>query len=144
MGQACGLLQSDKPLICKAISFEAIRDGYLLGVPFQGADRAFLARLLTEAQMLLAAHPMNLQREEEGKAPINSIWLWGGGLWQSPKPVYQRILGHHPLLLGLAKASGIDVLPTWQLHDLQEQNLLVTKMMRKSLPIYPVWLPRCR
>jgi hypothetical protein len=137
MGQACNLLQSDKPLICDAISFEAIRNGYLLGAPFQGADRAFFARLLTEAQMLLATHPMNLQREEEGKQPVNSIWLWGGGHWQTPKPVYQRIFGHHPLLLGLAKASGMEVLPTWQLHDLQEQNLLVTKDYEQVMDALP-------
>ena len=34
---------------------------------------------LTEAQMLLAGHEVNVRRESEGRPAINSVWFWGGG-----------------------------------------------------------------
>lgn len=36
-------------------------------------------RLLNEIQILLHAHPVNLKREQEGKAQANCLWPWGGG-----------------------------------------------------------------
>lgn len=36
-------------------------------------------RLMTELQMFLHAHPVNEQREQSGKLPVNSLWFWGGG-----------------------------------------------------------------
>lgn len=35
-------------------------------------------RLMTEAQMLLHTHPVNLQRERMRQMPVNSLWFWGG------------------------------------------------------------------
>lgn len=43
-----------------------------------GEDSAQWRRLMTELQMLLHAHPVNEQRERQGKLPINSLWFWGG------------------------------------------------------------------
>lgn len=34
---------------------------------------------ISEAQMLLHAHPVNQAREAAGKAVVNSVWPWGGG-----------------------------------------------------------------
>jgi hypothetical protein len=36
-------------------------------------------RRLNEMQMLLHDHPVNASREARGAAPVNSVWLWGGG-----------------------------------------------------------------
>ncbi len=36
-------------------------------------------RLLTEIQMYLHDHPVNLDRQDKGLYPINSFWFWGGG-----------------------------------------------------------------
>lgn len=36
--------------------------------------------LLNEAQIVLHNHPWNAQRAERGLVPVNSLWLWGGGL----------------------------------------------------------------
>ena len=38
-----------------------------------------LNRLMTEAQMLLYDAPVNQVRVAAGRAPINSVWLWGAG-----------------------------------------------------------------
>lgn len=35
-------------------------------------------RLMTEAQMLLHTHPVNVQRERMRQMPVNSLWFWGG------------------------------------------------------------------
>ncbi|MGE0072920.1 MAG: hypothetical protein AB7S55_07650 [Thiomonas sp.] len=46
----------------------------------QGRDaRRWLADL-TEAQMLLFAHPINAAREARGLPVINSLWPWGAGI----------------------------------------------------------------
>jgi len=38
-----------------------------------------LIRLMTDAQILLNAHPINQRRLQEGKREANSIWPWGQG-----------------------------------------------------------------
>src|SRR5690606_1318395 len=45
----------------------------------QGVDGAAMRRLVTEAQMLLHALPMNEAREAGGKLSINALWPWGSG-----------------------------------------------------------------
>ncbi|HJR73391.1 MAG TPA: phosphoglycerate mutase [Luteimonas sp.] len=35
--------------------------------------------LLSEAQVVLHNHPWNARRAQAGRAPINSLWFWGGG-----------------------------------------------------------------
>lgn len=130
-------LQSEKPYDFDAAPFESINGGYLLGAPFKGPDAPLFARLLTEAQMLLAAHPVNLRREENGQTPVNSIWLWGGGNWQNLQKNFEKIFTHHPLLCGLAKASGIEPSTSWQLDDLKDHRLIVEEGAEHVLSLLP-------
>lgn len=46
----------------------------------EGADGRRWRALLSEAQVILHNHPWNVQRAERGRAPINSLWFWGGGV----------------------------------------------------------------
>ena len=39
--------------------------------------------LQNELQMLLNDHPVNTAREARGELPINGIWFWGGGSFQT-------------------------------------------------------------
>jgi hypothetical protein len=85
-----------------------------------GADaRRWLADI-TEAQMLLYAHPVNQAREARGLPSINSVWPWGAGeLGTSLNPVHATpqpalIYTDHPLARGLAYAAGLSV------HDVPE------------------------
>ena len=73
----------------------------------QGHGRLKWPSILTEAQMLLAAHPVNAQREAEGRPAINSLWFWGEGATPAslPKP-YAMILADAPFPKGLAVLSG--------------------------------------
>ncbi len=57
-----------------------------------------LNRLITEVQMMLHEHPINLQRIDTGLPPLNSLWPWG---WyaddQGPQP---------PVLLARPQIEG--------------------------------------
>jgi hypothetical protein len=67
-----------------------------------------LRKLLNEAQMVLHRHPVNAAREEAGRMPINSLWLWGGGT--RPKHTqrsFDGIWSTHPLAVGLGRAAGV-------------------------------------
>jgi hypothetical protein len=78
-----------------------------------GPDRRLWRRLLTEAQMVLHDHPVNVAREAAGKPVVNGIWPWGGGQLGT-FPVTSRyglICSDSPLAIGLARASGVPVLP---------------------------------
>ena len=74
-----------------------------------GRDGPQWKRMMTEAQMLLHAHPVNEAREAAGKAPANGIWPWGGGaLLASVEPArYGRVFCDDLLTRGLARAAGV-------------------------------------
>lgn len=44
----------------------------------EGDEAAPWRRLMTEIQMLLHTHPVNVLRESRGLMPVNSVWFWGG------------------------------------------------------------------
>lgn len=44
-----------------------------------GAESALMKRLMTEIQMWLHTHPLNVERESQGQLPANGLWIWGGG-----------------------------------------------------------------
>jgi hypothetical protein len=66
---------------------EAARDPspeLLIGAPLaraaaQGDAERALRRLGAEAEMWLAAHPFNREREARQLPPLNTLWMWGGG-----------------------------------------------------------------
>ena len=71
-----------------------------------------LRKLLNEIQMLLHAHPINRQRENAGRLPINSLWLWGAGSLlprtDSAAPCrFDGVWSSDPLALGMARATGV-------------------------------------
>jgi hypothetical protein len=80
----------------------------------QGIDALHWHGVYNEIQMLLYEHPVNQSREARGELPINSVWLWGGGLaaraLQCP---YARMYSDSDLALAFAQVAGIpgDALP---------------------------------
>jgi hypothetical protein len=44
-----------------------------------------MRRWLTEAQMWLYAHPLNLRRAEQGRPELNSLWVWGRSHYDAEK-----------------------------------------------------------
>lgn len=73
----------------------------------QGADSARWHRILTEIQMLLHSHSVNDARETRGRLPVNSVWLWGGGI--RPAPVaepFATVWSDDAMVRALAHHSG--------------------------------------
>jgi len=74
----------------------------------RGGEAADWRRLMNELQMLLYDHPVNQQREAEGKLTVNSLWLWGGGALPDKQPVkWQRVYTDDWLLDALARFHGV-------------------------------------
>jgi hypothetical protein len=73
-----------------------------------GADAREVTALMTELQMLLHGQPVNAAREARGEAPLNGLWLWGGGV-DAPRPsrAPAAVESELPLARGLARAAGI-------------------------------------
>jgi hypothetical protein len=73
----------------------------------QGADAMKWRGWLNEVQMLLHGHPVNLEREQHGKLPVNSVWPWGGGVLPKPVPLpFTEVWAQDVLVRGLVQANG--------------------------------------
>ncbi|HUF20481.1 MAG TPA: hypothetical protein VMP00_06970 [Burkholderiales bacterium] len=72
----------------------------------KGEDAGHWMRIATEAQMLLHAHPVNAAREERGDAPVNAIWLWGGGRLPRAESPFDACIGADPVARALSMLSG--------------------------------------
>lgn len=74
----------------------------------QGADGRRWRILLNEIQVLLHQHPLNAARRAHGLAPINSLWLWGGGnLPEHLQSDLHGVVSDDLLLSALAKRVGV-------------------------------------
>ena len=74
----------------------------------QGTEGRRWRVLINEIQVLLHQHPLNAERRARGLAPINSLWLWGGG--SLPDRVHSDLSGvisDDLLLSALAKRAGV-------------------------------------
>jgi len=69
--------------------------------------------ILNEVQMLFHQADVNRRREQAGRAPVNSLWFWGGGHLPSVPPSrYAALFADQPLARGLAIAAGVPGYPT--------------------------------
>lgn len=73
----------------------------------RGPDDKAWHTILNEIQILMHTATVNVEREKEGKLPINSLWFWGSGRLPRLKPVtWSRVWSSEPVSLSLAKLSG--------------------------------------
>jgi hypothetical protein len=72
----------------------------------RGPDASRFRALLNELQMLLHDHPVNLRREARGQLPVNSLWLWGGGVLPKVRPGTLKVATDHPDALALISFAG--------------------------------------
>ncbi len=74
----------------------------------EGAEGRRWRILLNDIQVLLHQHPANLQRRARGLAPVNSLWLWGGGVLPGPMDsALHGVIGDELLLRALARRAGM-------------------------------------
>lgn len=84
----------------------------LNGGPIEGCLAALrhhgeLSRLLTEMQMVLHEALVNRDREAAGRAPVNSLWPWGGGVLPAPSgDVPAVVVGADDFAAACARHAG--------------------------------------
>ena len=85
----------------------------------EGSETAsLLVDLILKSQELLKDHPLNIERQQRGMDPANSIWPWGGGYRPRMVPLtttYPQIkkgsvIPAGDLIRGIGKYAGLRVL----------------------------------
>lgn len=98
-----------------------------------GAAGAVLKRLMTEIQMWLHAHPVNIARQERGAVPANGLWIWGGGKWppQLSTAALPELRSDDGFLRGLwqiANARGEPVPPSFEALDRANAEAMIVAL----------------
>lgn len=72
-----------------------------------GSSADGFRKLVSEIEMALHDHPVNLRRQELGQRPVNSFWLWGGGHAPEPRRIpHPPLFTDNPLLRGYWESVG--------------------------------------
>lgn len=75
----------------------------------QGEDALFWKKFMNEVQMLLHQSPVNENRIDNGKLPVNGAWLWGEGTLPDQSGIEaMEVFGRHPVVEGLATLNNLD------------------------------------
>jgi hypothetical protein len=92
-------------LITSSLSRVVGRD--IRGFLPRGPDEKPWHTIMNEIQILLHSSTVNVEREKEGKLPVNSLWFWGSGRLPRIMPVtWAGVWSNEPVSLSLAKLSG--------------------------------------
>ena len=102
-----GYLRIDNPISTAALPAYMIDGQVPSGFLPAGEGAAGYRNLLSEIEMSLHDHKVNQCRVEAGQRPVNSLWIWGGGLAPErevrPQP---PLFADDPLLLGYWESAG--------------------------------------
>lgn len=73
-----------------------------------GTEGAWLRRLMTEVQMWLYDHEINMEREARELCPVNGLWLWGlgGDAARAQRPPRAMLASRDPFLRRLWANDG--------------------------------------
>jgi hypothetical protein len=99
----------------------------------------------SEAQVVLHNHPHNQARAAAGKAPVNALWFWGGGLL--PDAIEARsptLYSDDVLLHGIARVGTLDAMPLHAFHagprDVGVDALVDARALRDPQSLVADWL----
>ena len=103
-----GYLFSDMPFGTASVSGDVMQGRVPDCLNATGDSLEQYHRINTEIQMLLHEHPVNQRRQGDGLPPINSLWLWGGGVAPQPElfPL-PKLYADDPLFRGYWLAHGV-------------------------------------
>ncbi len=97
--------------------------------------------LLSEAQVVLHNHPHNAARQAAGKAAINSLWFWGGGVVPDHVTASCPTLYSDDVLLhGLAQVGTLQAMPLREFTDAAADALVDLRHVRDVAVILERWL----
>ncbi|HJV26373.1 MAG TPA: hypothetical protein VJ673_11840 [Aromatoleum sp.] len=109
----------------------------VIGRPIQhflpeGEHARLWQRTMNEIQVVLHNHPVNQARENAGRRPANSLWLWGAGeLAPAATKPTAAVQTREPLTRGLARAAGIDPMPPDRTAALKGETVVVLDSLLK-------------
>lgn len=96
------LLRSAAPLNLQTVTPEFAAANPRAEILPRGADAGAIRRLMTEMQMLLHEHPVNIQRQARGAPAINAVWIHGEGMLSDvPSVSLPESCGEDPYLRGI-------------------------------------------
>ncbi len=100
-------LPDDMPLPAFAAPEQAMGEDLSQHLP-QGAEGRRWRMLLNDIQIVLHQHSLNAERRAQGLAPVNSLWLWGGGHLPAALPSRLKgVISDDLLLTALAHRAGM-------------------------------------
>ena len=90
---------------------QVMGQGVNQNLPHGESRRQWHSRL-NELQMLLHNHPINQQRVQAGKLPINSVWLWGeGSMPHGDPPAWDQVYSDDVLVKAMAQLTALKHAP---------------------------------
>ncbi len=122
---------------------DALGDDLRPHLPAGLAGKRWL-RLLSEAQVVLHNHPLNLERQRQGLPSVNSLWFWGAG--ERPHNVttrFARVYGVDPLLRALCIRAGVPCAargPQLDAAGISADTLLDLTELRDTQSLHGEWL----
>jgi hypothetical protein len=85
---------------------EALGDDLAQHLP-HGEDARRWRSLLNEVQMTLHDHPVNSARVRRGLPPVNSVWVWGGGVLPDwVRSAFSAVYSDDEVVVALARLAG--------------------------------------
>lgn len=109
-GDSCRWYLLGEPQELTAPAICQVRGLYTRASALEGGNSTEWIRRLNELQMLMATHPINIQRQTDRRKSVNSLWLWGGGMPAGSTAAFDAVVSENPALLGAAAVSNVKVI----------------------------------
>ena len=98
---SCGYVRANSPIQTSASPASVIDQQLPNDYMPKNDDTGTYHSLRGEVEMALHDHDVNVQRESQGRAPVNSLWLWGGGFAPEQETVpHPPLFSNDPVLKG--------------------------------------------
>lgn len=111
---------------------QALGDDVFEHIP-AGADARRWRVLLGEAQVVLHNHPHNAVRMAAGKASVNSLWFWGGGVLPDQiAATAPTLYSDDPVLQGVAGVGKLACMPLSAFTDVAADALVDLRAQRDA------------
>jgi hypothetical protein len=120
-------VRSERALDVVTSTPDAASSNELSEVMPRGQDSTGLRRLMTELQMILHEHPVNVSRERRGLPAANAVWFWGAGSIEQGRAT--AVAGELPK----AHAADAFMRGLYRFHDAQVQPLREPQTLLHSL-----------